>query len=771
MLGRTKYLARGLGIVRQGENTLQAAASAASAAADRALAQTARVAADADVLATRADAAAVASNLAGLKAIQTPLAVSFDRYLDTVTGNDANNGLTVNTPKLTMAAVLAMGSITAGVAIGIARGSKISSFSTGNTLTGDNVRVGSYGALATPPPVFDPSILLSPAGWAADGTYTGMWNQSVGGGFVDADLKNIGNVVWLNQATGKYVVLKQYATKVALNAAASGVYVSGWNTVTLAVSLKPGTYGNPATSGQEYRVANNYGLKIIGNYAVVSDIEARNAAEQNGCLDLGLANCTARRVSSRNGSRHNALFGKNSTVEDSYFGGGDNQLESGQRANGAVFYTVDWNGGTWTSRRNTFENSDGNGMQAIYSHDSVNTGPMLPALSEDDTFIGTYSAVDIGANSAHINIVRPTFKDGAYGICYHIGVTDTTCSFPKGRINMLSDTIADGITFQVLDADLVIPNMGDGSRQSLFLYTGSGTGATVRVVRGTYTINPVIAGYSGHNAAPFVLNKGNLYVQGATFKMDGQFHAGAMSHGWDLGYLGGTFGTVTGGANVWPYGIKFARNGTTYNTLALAQAAGFETGSTGQAVPTATAATDFSAIANGNLEGVTGWTKVRGPTGGFTVSSFKVAFATGATAAYKRGDIPAAGGYVRFKVEGLGFNVGAGQKISPTGDYYLIAYVSAVGKISVEYMTPTANAYLLYEQGAAAVGDVITFVTRVTNAVTGEITGWVYVNDVLQAFGSFADLGLAAQTGVGCAGIYYAPSGAKFSAFSAGPLA
>lgn len=721
----------------------------------------------------QADAATVAANLAGLKAIQTPLAVTFDRYLDTVTGNDANNGLTANTPKLTMDAVLGMGSITAGVAIGIARGSKISNFSTGNTLTGDNIRVGSYGALSSSPPAFDPSILLLSSGWAADGTYTGMYNQSVGGGYVDAALKNIGNVVWLNQATGKYMVLKQYATKAALSAAASGVYVSGWNTTTLTVSLKPGTYGNPATSAQEYRVTNNNGLRIYGNYAVVSDLELRNAAEQNGCLDLGSGVYTApvaRRVKCLNGSRHNSLLGKNSTVEDSYFAGGDDQLEAAS-ANGIVFFTADWNGGTFTSRRNTFENNDGNNMLPIYSHDATNTGPMLPCLSEDDIFIATYNVGEVGVIGAHFNIVRPTFKDNSYGTCYYISTTDMTCSFPKGRINMISDGLGDSRTTQVLDADLYVPNMGGGSRQSLFIYSGSGAGAAVIVNRGTYLINPAITGYSGHNLAPFVLNKGSLYVQGATFKLDAQFHAGTMTHGWDLGYLGGVFGTVTGGANSWPYGIKFARNGTTYNTLALAQAAGYETGSASQAIPTATAATDFSAIANGNLEGVTGWTKVRGPTGGFTVTSNKVAFVTGATTAYKRGDIPAAGGYIRFKVEVLRGNVGAAQRISPTGDYYLQTYVNSDGKIYVEYLTPTVNNFMVYGQGAASVGDMITSVTKITNAATGEITIWVYVNDALQATGVYADLGLAAQTGVGCAGLYYAGSGAVFSAFSAGALA
>lgn len=680
--------------------------------------------------------------------------VTFDRYLDTVTGDDAFNGLSENTAKKTMPGIVAMGSLN-NISIGIARGSIVRS---NNDLTGNNVRVGIYGAIGTPRPVLDPSIALVPSGWAAHGTYAGMWTQTVAGFYVEVNMKNIGNVVWLDRSTGKYYVLKQYPTKAALNAAPSGVYVNAWNLGTMAISLKPGTkFGDPGKSGQEYRVTDGYGLRIIGTGNDVSDVILQNAAEQNGALDLGGDGSTARRITCLNGSRHNSLFGANALIEDSYFAGGDNQLESGQGPNGAVVFTIDFAGKSFTFRRCVFEDNDLNVMQAIYSHDAVNTGAPLPYNVEDCTFIGVYSCVEQSVAGSLGIVTRPTFKNRFDGkISYHIGTFAMNVHYASGKISMLADGATQ--TQSYYDCDLHIADMGAGARQAFMV-----GGAAIRYVRCKFLVDPIVRSYSGHENSFTRLSSGSLHVEGTTFKMDGQFNTALF--GCDLtGAL-----AWTGGGNRWPYGTRFLRNGTTYGKLSAAQAAGYEAGSTSEPIPTPLVASNFSAVANGNLEGVTGWSKLIGPAGASVVASNKVGPAMAANAAYKRGQIPAAGGYVRFKVRGLNDHTFVAQRITNNGDHYLGCSAWADGHVQVWYLTPTTYNRPVYGP-VVSIGDDVLFVTRVLDETTGNMGIWIYVNDIFVAYSEYADLVIASATNVGCASVGYNVAGDCFSDFSAGPL-
>ena len=636
----------------------------------------------------------------------------FSRFVDGITGSDAGGSYDGTTPAKawkTSASVIALGTAIAGVPIGYARGSV---FYGQLLLTATNVRLGGYGDPALGRPIFDSSIQLSNASFTADGTYAKQWNIAVTGMLADA--KNIGNGLYRDAATGKHRIFKQYASKAAMFAAGGdGFYFSGWGSASGTATIQLAS-GSPVTSGVEYRLAPGIALEINGTGAVVTDMIFRNNGAQDGSLKISQPGGVIRRVEVINGARHNLYAQFDCTIEDSAARGGDNQLEGGQGGNGFVINQPDMTGHGFTARRNISDCAGYGGFTSWLCHDSTAGHLAGPILLEDDIHIGV--ATGYATVSTLTTIRRPVFKvDPIAGIVPLVicgisapgDVKEITNA--SGVVNRAVDGSAAG-TARFIGSNLTVPDLGGGNIG--YYRVASSTGdIAIQSTNETLTIAPTSTNPNGALKPIAYVQRGSFAVNGSKFQLgNGETIGHDLTHGWYGGFSGGTF-VPSGGGAVWAYGLQFYVGGTTYATLAAAQAAGYEAGST-QQMPNAPIRTANLAVADQNLEAVSPWTLTSGTAATLGIRSNKIAVLLNATANYKLGDHFTSGVATFSGTEGAVIPAGTAMTIGA------VAYVSTAAAMVVngKAAVPVA-AVVAGTTGNAAAGTAI--------ALTGGLLGIV----------------------------------------------
>ncbi len=198
-------------------------------------------------------------------------------YVDSVTGDDGNNGKAAGSAFRTIAAVLPR--ITAGDTVGLARGSH---WREQFTIPADRVQVTAYGSGNRP--LLDCSDVIGGGSWSKTAGRTAVYECSVAH---DVALGKTFIGCWENGAR------LQWKTSVADVDATPGSYTladTTWSPaspVTLYVHASDGA--NPGGNGKTYEYANrSYGLTAVGRTGcMIQGIETRRNMHNDGSLVLG----------------------------------------------------------------------------------------------------------------------------------------------------------------------------------------------------------------------------------------------------------------------------------------------------------------------------------------------------------------------------------------------------------------------------------------------------------------------------------------------------
>lgn len=110
------------------------------------------------------------------------LTVTFDRFVDSVNGNDSNDGLTESTPWATLSKVSALGAQAANLRIGLRAGS---TFQTAISIPADYMLFGRYGLASAPKPILDGTV---------PGSNNGITDTRVGTQIQDIAVRNFARV-------------------------------------------------------------------------------------------------------------------------------------------------------------------------------------------------------------------------------------------------------------------------------------------------------------------------------------------------------------------------------------------------------------------------------------------------------------------------------------------------------------------------------------------------------------------------------------------------
>lgn len=216
----------------------------------------------------------------------------FDVYVDSVSGNNANSGTSPSQAKKDLSAI---GTISAGMSIGLAKGSY---WREKLTISVDNVTVKSYGSGDRP--VLDCADVVPNANFTKTGGYTNIYQVSLA---VDPDpLAAEWPGIWINGVRATFS-----ASLAALDTAPGTFYYSAATDLTTIV-LYVNSIGstNPISDGKLYEASiRRSGINSFdGQYVVIDGIEGRRNYSSYGSLTVGrygiIKNCVA-----REGNTHN----------------------------------------------------------------------------------------------------------------------------------------------------------------------------------------------------------------------------------------------------------------------------------------------------------------------------------------------------------------------------------------------------------------------------------------------------------------------------------
>lgn len=216
----------------------------------------------------------------------------FDVYVDSVSGNNANSGTSPSQAKKDLSEI---GTISAGMSIGLAKGSY---WREKLTISVDNVTVKSYGSGDRP--VLDCADVVPNANWTKSGGYTNVYQVTI---TVDPDTNA---AEWPGLWIGG-VRCAFSASLAALDSAAGTFYYSaadGLTSITLYVHSTGST--NPISDGKTYEASVRRAAidNFLGSYAKVEGLETRRNYASYGSITLGrhgvMRDCVA-----KEGNTHN----------------------------------------------------------------------------------------------------------------------------------------------------------------------------------------------------------------------------------------------------------------------------------------------------------------------------------------------------------------------------------------------------------------------------------------------------------------------------------
>lgn len=245
-----------------------------------------------------------------------PVIEDFDYYVDSVNGNDENDGATPSTAYATLiqteTAALFFGN---GVRIGLARGSEWREELDLNTL--DGVTVAGYGSGKLP--IIRGDDVLESGDFTNDVTHTNTWKVS----WTPSDnVPGVSPNVFVDD-----VRLARAASAADCNSTPGSYYSNNSYTADVAqdVYIHPPDSTNPTSDGKTYEITRrDYALDVGGNCRI-ANIRATRAGSYQGNIVAGL-NAYISGCVSQDGSKH-CIYVESGIVEDTYMVFGDDWFD------------------------------------------------------------------------------------------------------------------------------------------------------------------------------------------------------------------------------------------------------------------------------------------------------------------------------------------------------------------------------------------------------------------------------------------------------------
>lgn len=393
-------------------------------------------------------------------------------YVDSVNGNDANDGRSEVTA---FATIGALPELVAGQSVGLARGSH---WREQLTLPANNILIGAYGSGARP--ILDGSDILSSGGWTdsagrADAN-TNVYSRAIA-------TASTGTKTWINIYEDDSNLA--YVTSLAnCQSTAGSYYVSSHTSATPTVYIHPTGGGNPASNGKVYEVTTRlYGINADTRTGIrLTGITTRRNLHENGSTAVftgaRLTNCRF-----EDGSKHNVIYRENSILtdcvaENSYYGG-----------QGATLFVL---------------------------NQTSPTG--LPCQHIRCQALNTIGSTNVDGFYAHIN-TSGEFGDQYFEDCDVVGCDDSYNFLQVGTVT-LDNCRATGflITGVQLYTDLIIRNgcqfkASSGSQRAIYML--GGTGQTLDMDDSYICVGNSSGGAIYVNGDNATLNIDNCIIKGA----------------------------------------------------------------------------------------------------------------------------------------------------------------------------------------------------------------------------------------------------------------
>lgn len=235
-------------------------------------------------------------------------------FVDSVAGNNSNNGTSATTPLQTIAALLAK-SIVSDTLIALKCGS---TWRERLTIPVDRVHVCSYGTGAAP--LLDCSEAISAGAWSKTGGQTSVYQaaltcEATGSTWIS---------VWEND-----VRLVRVASIAAVDATPGSYFPSSDASASFTLYIQASNSTNPGVNGKTYDYSKRYaGYDAVTTAVVgcrVSGIQTRRNLANDGSLQIG-KNGQAFDCTALDGTKHNVYvrtggYCRRVTAQDAYFGG------------------------------------------------------------------------------------------------------------------------------------------------------------------------------------------------------------------------------------------------------------------------------------------------------------------------------------------------------------------------------------------------------------------------------------------------------------------
>lgn len=233
----------------------------------------------------------------------------FTYYVDSVSGSDANDGLTADTAFQTIGKLnTTLSSDYSGQRIGLARGGYWREQLGSSANTSANVVIGAYGAGQLP--VLDAADVASSAGWAKTATYTNVYDRT----WSHAASVNSALSVWEDG-----VRLRWVASAALCDATPGTYYCAKVAGATTTVYLHASDSSDPTASGKTYEIATrDYGIcaGAGGTNWNISDVRTKRNAHDNGSLVVMAPNSVVQRCIAEDGTKHNVYISDDCAAYD-----------------------------------------------------------------------------------------------------------------------------------------------------------------------------------------------------------------------------------------------------------------------------------------------------------------------------------------------------------------------------------------------------------------------------------------------------------------------
>lgn len=247
-------------------------------------------------------------------------------YVDSVNGNDSNNGTSYTTPFLTITHAMAQ-TLTSGTVIAIGT----SSSGQGGSWKGQTINTSQSGlsfiGYGSTQPLIDCSVAISSGAWTKTGGFTNIYQATI----------TVENVLgWIRLWENNVGFTRPFPdTQAQLDATASTYRVSGdpngGGTTSFTIYVHTSDGSNPAVNGKAYDY-NAFGcITLLGDHSTLINLHTQRNLSNNGSIDCHGTFCRLIDTLSEDGTKHNVYIGSGaylfrSIAHNAYYGGQGSDL-------------------------------------------------------------------------------------------------------------------------------------------------------------------------------------------------------------------------------------------------------------------------------------------------------------------------------------------------------------------------------------------------------------------------------------------------------------